>query len=99
MHHVTLNCLSSFLVRRLAVAVLRVATKRVLLSNNKRRLWRALQAHTSRPLTLTDSEVLALQQYIRSLSLQLSRAQRNYNHCLAAVARWNLVTSGISLGN
>ena len=99
MHHVTIDCLSSFLVRRLAVAVVRVIAKRVLLSNNKRLFWRALQPRNERPVSLTDSQIIVLQRRIRNLSLQLSRAKRNYEHCLAAVARWDTLTSAISLGN
>ena len=99
MHHEVLNCLSRLLVRRLASAALQVITKRALLSFYRRRLWRALQPQHARPLSLTDSEVRALQQRTNNLSRQFAEEQGNYNQCLAAVAWWNQVTSGITLGN
>ena len=98
MHHEVLSCQSWFLVRRLAAAVVRVVEKRALRGFYRRRLWRALQPQHARPLPLTDSEVLALQQWVNSLSRQLEEEQQNYNQCLAEVERWNQVTSGYTLG-
>ena len=99
MHHQVLNCQSWFLLCRLAAAVVRVVEKRALRGFYQRRLWRALQPQHPRPLSLTDSEVLALQQWVNSLSRQLEEEQQNYNQCLAEVERWNQVTSGTAFGH
>ena len=70
-------------MRRHAAALVRVVEKRALRGFYRRRLWRALQPQHTRPLPLTDSEVLALQQWVNSLSRQLEEEQQNYNQCLA----------------
>ena len=80
---------NGFQLSRLAAAVVRVVEKRALRGFYQRRLWRALQPYHQRPLLLTDSEILALQQWVDRLSRQLAAEQQNYHQCLVEVDRWN----------
>ena len=100
MQHVVLNCLGRLLVRRLAAATVQVATKRVLLSISRRRLWRALQSqHAPHAFGSPASEVQALQRRTNNLSKEFAEEQRNYHQYLAALAWWNQVTRGVDLGS